>query len=90
MENVSIGMNQGLMVYILISKVRVKRTRSVLETYTDKQHHGISADLLAIKWGIGLDKAKQTLQSTTQDNVRSALKPLTRQYRTYFLSQRLR
>ena len=89
-ENVSTGMAQELMVYILISKVRVKRTRSVLETYTDKQHHGISADLLAIKWGIGLDKENQTLQSTTQDNVRSALKPLTRQYRTYFLSQRLR
>ena len=65
------------MVYILINKVRVRRTRSGFATYTDKQHHGISTDLLAIKWGIGLDKAKQTLQSTTQDNVRSALKPLT-------------
>ena len=58
------------MVYILISNVRVKRTISVFANYTDKQHHGISADLLAIKWGVGLDKAKRTLQSTTQDNVR--------------------
>ena len=77
------------MVDILISKVRVKRTRSGFVTYTDKQHHGISTDLLARKWGIVLDKAKLTLKSTTQDNVRSALKPLQRRYRTDFLSQRL-
>ena len=71
---------------ILISKVRVKRTRSGFAPYTDKQHHGISADILTRKWGIGIDKSKRTLQSATQDNVRSALKPLKRRYRTYFLS----
>ena len=61
----------------MIIKVSSKRTRSEFATYTYKQHHGISADILARKWGIGLDKAKRTLQSTTQDNVRSSLKPLT-------------
>ena len=65
----SIGLAQDLMVDRLISKVRVKITRSGFITYTDKQHHGISTDLLATKWGIGIDKAKRTLQSTTQDNV---------------------
>ena len=55
------------MVDRLISKVRVKRTRA---TYIYKQHHGINADLMARKWGIGLDKAKRNLQSTTQDNFR--------------------
>ena len=49
----------------LISKVRVKKTRSGLATYTDKQHHGITIDILAIKWFIGLDKAKRNLQSRT-------------------------
>ena len=53
----------------LIIKVRVKRTRSGLASYTDKRHHGISADILARKWGIGLDKSKQNLQLTTKDNV---------------------
>ena len=62
MENVSIGMDQDLMVNRLISKVRVKITRSGFATYTDKQHYGISADLLAKKWGIGIDKAKRTHQ----------------------------
>ena len=57
---------------------------------TDKRHHGISSGPLEIKWGIGIYKAKRNLQLTIQDNVRSALKPLTRRYRTYFLSQRLR
>ena len=90
MEIFSIGMAQYLMVDILISKVSVNRTRSGLATYTYKRHRGISADILARKWGIVIDKAKRTLQSTTHDNVRSALKPLTRRYRTDFLSQRLR
>ena len=77
------------MVYRLISKFRVRRTRIGFATYTDKRHRGINADLLEIKWRIGLDKANWTLQSTTQDNVRSDLKPLTRRYRIDFLSQRL-
>ena len=90
MSNVSIGLAQDLMVDILISKFRVKRTRSGFETYTDKKHHGISADLLSRKWGIVIDKEKRTLRSTTQDNVIPALKPLTRRYITDLLLQRLR
>ena len=70
MDNVSIGMDQEFMVERLIIKDRVKITRSRFATYIDKRHHGISADLLAIKWGIGLEKAKQAFQSTTQDSVR--------------------
>ena len=70
MENVSIGLDQDLMVDILISKVRVKRKISGFSTYIDKRRHGISTDILARKWGIEIYKAKKTLQSTTQDNVR--------------------
>ena len=90
MKNVSIGLDRDLMVDILMRKVRVNRTRNGFSTYTDKRHHGISADILARKLWIGLDKSNLTLKSTTQDHMRSALKPLTRRYRTYFLSQRLR
>ena len=89
MENVSIGMAQDLMVKILISKVRVTITINGFATYTYKRHHGINADLLARKWEIGPDKAKQTLQYTTRDNVISVLNPLTRRYRTVFLSKKL-
>ena len=46
----------------MISNVRVKKTSSGFATYIDKQHHWISTDLLARKWGIGLDKANRTLQ----------------------------
>ena len=70
MANVSIGLDQDLMVDILISKVRVKIKISGFATYIYKRRYGISADLLARKWGIGIDKSKQTLQSITQDNVR--------------------
>ena len=45
--------------------------------------------MLERKRGIRLDKANRNLQSTTQDNVISALKPLTWRYRKYFLLQRL-
>ena len=86
MANVSNGLAQDLMVERLIIKVRVKITGSGFATYTDKRHRGISDDMLARKWRIGLDKSKRTLKSTTQDNVRSALKPLTWRYRTDLLS----
>ena len=89
MENVYIGSDQDLMVDRLIRKVRVKRTISGFTTYKYKRHHGISTDLMARKWGIGLDKAKHNLQSTTQDNVISDLNPLTKKYRTDYLFQRI-
>ena len=89
MDNVSIGLSKELIVDRLISNVRVRITRSGYTNYKDKQHRGISADILARKWGILLYKANLTLQSKTQDNVRSSLNPLTRRYRTYFLPQRL-
>ena len=63
---------------------------SIKETYTMDRHHGINADLLATKWGIGLQQARDNLTCTTQMNVRSAILPLTRQYRTDLLSQRLK
>ena len=46
------------MMDILISKVRVKITRSEFATYTYKRYHGISAGILAIKRDIGLEKGK--------------------------------
>ena len=63
-------MAQEFMANRLIRKAIVKRTRSGFVTYTYKRHHGISDDILARKWGIGLDKSNQTLQYTTQDIVR--------------------
>ena len=77
------------MVDRLIRKVRVNITRCGFTTYTYKQHYGISAHILARKWGIRLEKAKRSLPSPTQDNVRSDLNPLTRRYITGFLLRRL-
>ena len=45
-----------MMVHRLISKVKVKRKIIGFATYTYKRHHGISADILAKKWGIVVDK----------------------------------
>ena len=65
------------MVGRLISNVRFRITIIVYTTYINKQRHGIIAGVFYSKWGIVLEKSKRTLQSTTQDNVRSAMKPLT-------------
>ena len=58
------------MVERLIINVGVRIKTSGYITDIDKQNHGISADLLASKWGIGVDKAINTLKPTTQDNLR--------------------
>ena len=62
----------------------------IAQIRTSKRHHGVDANLLSLKWGIGLEKARNTIKYTTQMNVRSALLPLTRRYRTDLLSQRLK
>ena len=56
MENIPIGLAKDLIVDILLIKVRVKTTRSGFATYIDKRHHGIIADILERKWGIGINK----------------------------------
>ncbi len=53
-------------------------THIIPQIRTSECHHGVDAELLSLKWGIGLEKTRNTLKSTTQLNVRSALLPLTR------------
>jgi len=48
-------------------------TQIMAQIRTSERHHGIDASLLSLKWGIGLEKAKDTLRNTTQLNIRSAL-----------------
>ena len=65
MINVSIVLDQDLMLYRLISNVMIRRKKHGYNTYTYKRHHGISAYLLVRKLFIVLDKSKCALQSTT-------------------------
>ena len=88
--SISTGLILELLAESIICKVKTRMTRTGFATITDKKHHGISLELLAQKWGIGVDKANNTLKSTTQDSIRSAILPLTRRYRTDFMSQRIR
>ena len=84
MSQISTGFTPGLMIESMQNSVNISAT------YSGERHHGTDPHLLARKWGIGLNKAKQTLECTTQQNIRSAILPLTRRYRTDLLSQRLR
>ena len=55
--------------------------------HTNKFHHGLSENILTHKLGIDLDKVKCTIEPTTQENIRSDIKPLTGWYiiQTYFI-----
>ena len=90
MVNVSIGLAQDLMVDRIIVNITVSMTKKGYATIKNERRHLVTSELLARKWGIGLENAKETLKATTQECIRSALLPLTRRYRTYLISQRLR
>ena len=84
------GLAQDTMAERLISNVHVRiNTKRVALTITDERHHGKNPELLAWKWGIGLEKAKQTLKATTQLAVQSAVLLLMHRYRTNLMSQHL-
>ena len=90
LATVSTGSVPELIAESIICKVRSKKTWTGYATITYDRHHSISPELLSQKWGIGIEKAKETIRGTTQDNIRSVILPLTRRYRTGFMSQRLR
>ena len=48
---------------------------------SNKRHTGISPENIAELWGIGYNRAKATIEATTQRGTRSALLPLSRRYR---------
>ena len=89
MAQISPIYNQELLLERLIASVNANKS-STGATYSNKRHHGTDPNLLAQKWGIGVQKARDTLKCTTQMNIRSAILPLTRRYRTDLLSQRLK
>ena len=84
---VSTGLVPELILESIVCKVRSKKTRTGYPTITDDWHHVISPELLAQKWGIGIEKVKDKIRGTAQNSIRSAILPLTWKYRTDFLSQ---
>jgi len=69
---------------------RGNKYSNVNASITDGRHHEVKPETLAQKWGISLDKAKQTLKTTIQLAIRSASLPLKRRYRTDLMSQKLK
>ena len=55
-------------------------TMNMVETTT--RHSAATPETLSRLWNVGLDMAQKTLHATTQHGMRSAVHPLTRQYRT--------
>ena len=51
------------------------------QTYTSTERHvKLSAEVSAERFGIGLERTRQTLRVTTQRGTRSALLPISRRY----------
>ena len=61
-----------------------------MDSYSDNCHSEVSSEEMSRKWVIGLEKAKATLDVTTQMNVMLSIFPLTNKYRNDLLSQKLR
>ncbi len=87
-HNMPIGFNT--MAFRSAISRRRNKIAHIQATTTENRHHGATPDLIANKWGISIDKAKQTLKATTQLAIRSADAPLKRRYRTDLMSQKLR
>ena len=72
--------------YIKVSTKVPSSKMKAMAAYSDKRHIAVSDEDMSRKWGIGLDKAKLTLDATTQMNFRSAIFTQTKRYRTDILS----
>jgi len=62
-------------------KITESPTHTIEQIHTLARHQGADVNLLSQKWGIDLEKARNTLKRTTQQKIRSGLLPLTRRYR---------
>ena len=56
--NLSIWLDQDLLVDRLIGNIRVSVTKKGYATVTNKRYHSVTPEILAEKWEIGLEKAK--------------------------------
>ena len=52
-------------------------------TFINKDcHNKLNAETISKLWGIGLQRAEDTIKATMQEGVRSAVLPLSRRYRS--------
>ena len=65
MVNLSIGLYQDIIMYRLVGKIRVFSTNKGYATVKNGRHHLVTTELFVSKWGIGLEKSKETLKATT-------------------------
>ena len=64
MVPVLIGLAKDIMLDRLISNIKVSMTKKDYATITNKRHHLVTPELLAVKWGKDLEKAKEQLKAT--------------------------
>ena len=67
MVNFSIELAQDLMMDRILGNIKVYITKNGYATITNERHHLVTPELLTRKWGIGLEKAKETLEKKTQE-----------------------
>ena len=87
--NVSIGLAKNLIMNRIIGNIRVSTTKKGYETIRSKSHQSIKPELLTRKWGMCLEKSKETLKEKNKDYICSDLLILTRRYCIYLISQQL-
>ena len=94
MTSVSSAYSDGALLNRLVSAVKVVsyfeegengKPYSIQAANTKSRHFKVTPDILAQRFGCGIETARKTLQATSQYGVRQATHPLTRRYRTDLL-----
>ena len=71
LSGISTALTDKTLLPRLVSNVHVAKTVSA------NRHSDISPETLSKKWRIGLSTAQDTLQITTQQGIRQAIRPIT-------------
>ena len=73
-----------------VDRAAVKVPKRVFTVRSDERHFKASPDALFRKWNIGLEAARNTSRVTTQVGVRTAVRPITRRFRTDMMTLKYR
>ena len=67
-----------------VSSLRSAKDRSIMAMASTGKTSALTKEILARRWGCGLESAKKTLQVTTQFGIRNVIHPYDKRYKTTF------
>ena len=83
LSGISTALTDETLLPRMISNVNIAKIAS------KTRHSDISPESLSRKWRIGLETSRATLAQTTQQGIRTAIRPISRRYRTDLQSKKI-